>query len=460
MINIQSTQILSQLDALDLKALARECGVDTGYTKKICGQDLLYGFLLLYNQQGASLEEWASCIESFSGQPVSKQAVCQRCTAKHARFFRRAAQSALRDRFSEDLKEVGPALRPFGRAFVEDSTCASLDRSLAKAFPSSYTKGAPAATARLQLRLDLKQERLTGFQIGSYRDNDQSYSQSVLEEIEPGDLVIRDLGYFSLSSLKAIGNRGGFFLSRLRFGVSTFDPDTGERIDLSGNGGLLERAERAGLKRIDQAVKLGVDRSVQARLICRRVPEEVAERRRRKAKNDRHTKANHNDAYLRHLGWNVFVTNVGPQVWEVETALEVYRLRWRIEIVFKALKSCFQAPGQLRKRRMPPARAKMTICGWLLYSALIVGPTYRYFVRQIRRRGRTGSHRRISLLRYCKWLRLRYTEVLQAQTLRAFLGSVARHCVYDRRRDRDHYHEKRRSVGRERRSEIANSGPQ
>jgi hypothetical protein len=87
MINIRSEQFQSQLDALDLGDWARKCQVDTGYTKKIWGRDLLLGFLLLHNQREASLEQWAGCIESFSTQTVSKQAVHQRCTSKHAQFF-------------------------------------------------------------------------------------------------------------------------------------------------------------------------------------------------------------------------------------------------------------------------------------------------------------------------------------------------------------------------------------
>ena len=116
--------------------------------------------------------------------------------------------------------------------FVEDSTCVGLDRSLAEAFPSSYTKGKPAATARLQLRVDLKQERATGFHIGSYRDNDQGFAQEVLKETGPGDLVVRDLGYFSMPVLQALSNQDSFFLSRLRYGMVLSDRPTGTRIDL------------------------------------------------------------------------------------------------------------------------------------------------------------------------------------------------------------------------------------
>jgi len=442
MINIRTKQIRSQLDALDLDALARECQVDTGYTKKIRGRDLMLGFLLLHNQQEASLEQWAGCIESFSAQTVSKQAVHQRCTPKHAQFFEQVAQAALDQQLAGEAEAAGPALRPFERVLVEDSTCVGLDRSLAEAFPSSYTKGEPAATARLQLQrlqlqVDLKEEQTTGFHLASYRDNDQSYSAEILKEAEPGDLVVRDLGYFVLSVLQELKDQGSFFLSRLRQGVVIKDPDTGDRIALFGSGGLLEERET-----VDVTVQIGEKTPVTVRLIGQRVPEEVANERRRKAKNDRHANANHSEDYMRWLGWNFFVTNVGSEIWAVEEAIDVYRLRWRIEIVFKTLKSCFEVADKLENRQMSADRVRMMIYGCLIYSALFVEPTAQYFARQMARRGRA-----LSLLKYCRWLRVHYVEVLTSRRLADFVERVARHCVYDKRHDRCNYREQRKSVG-------------
>ena len=441
---------------------AGECGVDTGYTKKIRGRDLLQGFLLMHAQQGTSLDHWASCIASFSGQPVSKQAVCQRCTDKHAAFFERVCTEALHRRLNKAVDEavdeamdeavdgpVGPALQPFQRVLVEDSTCIALDPSLAEAFPSSYTKGAPAATARLQLRVDLKQEQTTAFHIGSYRDNDSSYAGAILEQAQPGDLVVRDLGYFTLPTLQALADQGAFFLSRLRYGVIIGDPATGERMDLLKQGGELQ-----GKDTIDLSVTIGAETPVPVRLVGQRVPEAVAAERRRKARRDRHTKANHSADYMRGLGWNFFVTNVGPHRWTVEDAVAVYRLRWRIEIVFKTLKSCFHAADQRAKRPMPVARVRMMILGWLIYSALVVEPTYRYFAARMHRQenrsgGASGTSPGValSLLKYGTWLRMHYVEILMHDSLAAFTERVARHCVYDTRTDRMSYHEQRRTVG-------------
>jgi len=237
--------------------------------------------------------------------------------------------------------------------------------------------------------------------------------------------------------VQELKDQGSFFLSRLRYGVVIKDPETEGRIDLFGSGGLLEEKER-----VDMTVQIGEKTPVTVRLLGQRVPEDLASERRRKAKKDRHANANHSEDYMRWLGWNFLVTNVDRKIWTVEEAIAVYRLRWRIEIVFKVLKSCFEVAQKLEQRRMSAARTRMTIYGWLIYSALVVEPTARYFAARMARQGRT-----LSLLKYCRWLRVHYVEVLRSRTLAAFVERVARHCVYDKRKDRRTYYEQRQAVG-------------
>ena len=65
----------------------------------------------------------------------------------------------------------------------------------------------------------------------------------------------------------------------------------------------------------------------------------MANHRRRKLRHNRDQSLNPGKEHLYLLGWNIFLTNVPSHVWPAEQLPVIYRLRWRIETLFKAWKS-------------------------------------------------------------------------------------------------------------------------
>jgi Transposase DDE domain len=39
------------------------------------------------------------------------------------------------------------------------------------------------------------------------------------------------------------------------------------------------------------------------------------------------------------LTWNLFITNVPQTIWQPQTVLRVYPIRWQVELIFKSWKS-------------------------------------------------------------------------------------------------------------------------
>ena len=166
--------------------------------------------------------------------------------------------------------------------------------------------------------------------LSGFTRNDQAASTDSLSLLRPGDLLIRDLGYFVLKVFQQIGLLGAFFLSRYRHDVCLFDPQSGQPIDLAG---LLRSGQS-----FDQEILLGKEK-VRVRLVAQPVAQALADERRRKAKSNRDRRLNPSKRKLYLLGWNIFVTNVSRTVWPAGALQPIYRLRWRIEIIFKAWKS-------------------------------------------------------------------------------------------------------------------------
>ena len=78
---------------------------------------------------------------------------------------------------------------------------------------------------------DLISNTFVHFEITPFPVNDQSKSKDILSIVRKGDLVIRDLGYFSLACFEKMSNNISF-VSRIRYGVKIFDIKTGGEINL------------------------------------------------------------------------------------------------------------------------------------------------------------------------------------------------------------------------------------
>jgi hypothetical protein len=90
----------------------------------------------------------------------------------------------------------------------------------------------------------------------------------------------------------------------------------------------------------DTAVLVGKEKPVAARLLARRVPQAVADERRRRiraaAKEKGRAPAR---AAMALAAWNVVITNIPQERLSLEEAFILTRVRWQIELLFKLWKS-------------------------------------------------------------------------------------------------------------------------
>ena len=54
------------------------------------------------------------------------------------------------------------------------------------------------------------------------KNNDKTFGTECLATLRPGDLCIRDLGYFSLEDLDQMDQRGAYFISRLKLNTNVY----------------------------------------------------------------------------------------------------------------------------------------------------------------------------------------------------------------------------------------------
>jgi len=327
----QLPSALAKLQALNVEALARQTGFLERSPRKIPILKFLEAVLALAPESDLTLEHIASVIALAADTTYSKQALSQRLDHQIEPFLAQII-TAVFGQLSQEV-QTSRALASFKRVLLHDSTVEKLPNSLAKLFPGSGNQhGQGYAALKIQWVCDLKNSSALQVALSGFTRNDQAAASDILEVAQQGDLVIRDLGYLTSQLLAQFVQRLIFFLTRYKHGINLYDPRTGKP--------LLLEALLSAEGRLDRHVLLGPERA-SMRLVALPVPEEVANLRRHRAKTSaqRRHRSPPSRMHLFLMGWNIFLTNVPASIWSPKTLVAVYRLRWRIEIIFKTWKS-------------------------------------------------------------------------------------------------------------------------
>jgi len=119
----------------------------------------------------------------------------------------------------------------FKRILLQDSTVIQLPAKLFECF-SGVKNGTPTAAcnARIQGIYELRAGRFLQFSIDPYSRNDLAAAPDI--PVQPGDLVLRDRGYFLLSTIAAHKAVGADTISRYKHKTTLYDLRTGNPIAL------------------------------------------------------------------------------------------------------------------------------------------------------------------------------------------------------------------------------------
>jgi hypothetical protein len=417
-------QIRTQLVQLDAQTLARQCGFLKRKPRKISMTNFLLALVALSAEAVLSLERIAGVIGLVAKVTYTKQALHKRLTGQIEQFLAQVA-TAIFGQLSESEHTQG-LFGQFRRVLLHDSTVEALPSRLARLFPGSGNqRHKPSASLRIQFVTDLRSASLVQCSLSAFTHNDQAAAPDILSVARAGDLILRDLGYFACAVLAALILRGAYFLSRYKHGVGVRDL-SGQPLDLEW--------ELRTCGRVDREVLLGAEQT-RVRLVALPVPEAVANERRRKARANRDGRKHPSREHLFLMGWNLFVTNVSRRVWPAKALAPLYRLRWRIEMIFKAWKSHLN----LREFNARSANlVRLSVMTKLLFCVLV----YR-FCNTIELLG--DGQRHVSLLRLARIIGqcacLLAASVLQITPEQWLDYQLTHHMYYEQRKDRKNFFE-------------------
>lgn len=297
--------------------------------KKIDAPDLLT-LMCIESQKGSpSYNDLVARLETICDISASKQAMWTRVKQDSCvMFFQTVLAKIIQHRIYQGGKDAFTLACKYQRVIVQDSTVIKLPQKLFNIFSGVSNSHKAVCNARIQAAYDLISGRFVQFSIDAYSKNDQLAAPEL--NIRPGDLILRDRGYYTNDEVERHIRTGAAFIYRYKHKTTFLDPHTKKPLD------LLSLLKRKSI--LDIQVCLKNEKQTKVRLVAMPVSEHTANTRKRKAKKEIRGR-NPSKDLLELMGWTIFITNITSDEATFSDLLNIYRLRWRIEIIYKTLKS-------------------------------------------------------------------------------------------------------------------------
>ncbi len=178
-----------------------------------------------------------------------------------------------------------------------------------------------------------------------------------------GEIRIADRAFLQPDRMAAVLDAGADLVVRAGWKNSRWLDAEGDPVDLLG---AFRKAAMSGL--IDRPIWIGRKSGapLALRLVAVKKPPQAAEVARRKARREAQ-KGRHqiSKGTLAAADWVILVTSLSPEQFPTADILALYRLRWRIELAFKRLKSLIGLRG-------PPGTDERSARPYVLAHLLII----------------------------------------------------------------------------------------
>ncbi|MFN7961569.1 MAG: IS4 family transposase [Thermoanaerobaculia bacterium] len=298
----------------ELEETAREWGA-IQRVRAVDKASTLLRLALVYGFCGYSLRQTVAWAEAAEVASLSDVALLKRL---------RKAPDWLGHLLGSKLAErVGPLATPQGRLRLIDATTLS-------------APGSSGVDWRIHLDFDLGAMTISEVQVTQVEGG-----ESLLRyEFDPGELVVADRGYAHRIGLAHVVDAGAHFLVRLNWATVPLQWRAGEPFDLLSEVRQLTDARPAEFSLEIQPSARDAVPAIPVRLLAVRKSQQATQEAQHKVLAEASRKGKKVlPQTLELAGYVLVLTSTTARDLSAEQALETYRFRWQIELVFKRLKS-------------------------------------------------------------------------------------------------------------------------
>lgn len=387
----------------------------------------------LWDIPNASLRQIASKMEDVQdGLKVTRQGVFKKlpqCVELLKEVFKLAIEHSLTVCKSLENSYISGIIG-FSDIIICDSTFIALPDKLQNIWRGPGGKRGAKSSLKIQTIYSLLRRTIKRFELFKGAGSDAEYNDTIVNYIDNGMLVVTDLGYFAKGFFRGIENKKAYYLSRLRNKtVVHLENSDGKLIQIPNLLRILKGENVGGT--VDTEIWIGAryTKQLKCRLIAIKLPVKVANERIRKAKKvSKKTLSSYEIELLR---WNILITNAPKEMLSVEAAYALYRLRWQIELLFKACKSYLNID---KVGRCGATQLECIIYGRLIAAVIVFG-----FYAALSAWYHVRCSRQISMLCFFSVISSKAALMLEMvfgklETLVSTLERVAQQSFYEKRR--------------------------
>lgn len=280
---------------------------------------------------GCSLSLMCGMLKGFSIS-VCEQSLNERFTDSAVAFIKHLFEQMLQIELSKSV-QMG-FLSRFSGVFIQDATVINLPEAMAPMF-----KGTGGKSGKSSVKVDFQMDVQGSACHMNIRGGTSSDNVQAVQNPQKGALYIRDLGYFNIPFFYLIIEAGAYFLSRLKSKSVIYGDNKGKKVlDIFFLTQKMKPNETLYIP-----VFIGSRKFVPVFLVVQKLPPEVVAVKIAKAKKDH--KKRMTQITKEHIAWcgfNSYVTNIPPSWFDALTIIQIYGIRWQIEIMFKVWKSIFK----------------------------------------------------------------------------------------------------------------------
>jgi len=270
-------------------------------------------FCYLGDSKTFALEAIRRFMKAALDKEISRSAFWERLAGDRLKNYLRRVVAELMVTLTSPITRGGQLLKQLGVTdiWLHDSSSITLCASAKEHFPGTRT----AAGIKWHGSFDLLRGMLTWFQLTPTATHDRNCFPPV--ELLKGKLIIFDLGYWDYGLLYAIEKAGGFFLSRLKSNAVVHIVEVIQGLPKQVIGQALLSLNLSHKK--DNIIEVITTKVYEGQLLRYRVigfwnPVEK--------------------------GYHWYITNLVAAAYLM---YPLYRLRWQIELIFKACKNSLNA---------------------------------------------------------------------------------------------------------------------